>query len=155
MFPNARLDAGCGVSAPLLLSACTRAGSNKLLFRKAFSCGARYVLRLVALLGVLLIITEQYMEPTIANSIVPLAELNWARIFERVLKLSIPTLYGWILIFYSLFHVWLNIVAELTYFGDREFYKVRCSAADPPAELFEHCRRFLAVSVKESRLATP
>lgn len=82
------------------------------------------MLRLVALLGVLLIITEQYMEPTIANSLVPLAELKWARIFERVLKLSIPTLYGWILVFYGLFHVWLNIVAELTHFGDREFYKV-------------------------------
>ena len=64
------------------------------------------------------------MQPTIANSILPLTELKWARIFERVLKLSVPTLYGWIIIFYSLFHVWLNIVAEVTRFGDREFYKV-------------------------------
>ena len=26
--------------------------------------------------------------------------------------------------FYILFHLWLNILAELTHFGDREFYKV-------------------------------
>ena len=73
------------------------------------------------------------MQPTIANSILPLTELKWARIFERVLKLSVPTLYGWIIIFYSLFHVWLNIVAELTRFGDREFYKVplQCSSKAP------------------------
>ena len=37
----------------------------------------RYVLRMVVLLGVLLIITEQYLEPTIANSLVPLRQLNW------------------------------------------------------------------------------
>jgi len=42
-----------------------------------------------------------------------------------LLKLAIPTLYGWLIIFYALFHVWLNILAEFTYFGDREFYKVR------------------------------
>lgn len=85
----------------------------------------RYILRLFAAMGTLLIITEQYMEPTIANSIVPLRELNVAHILERMLKLSIPTLYGWVIIFYALFHVWLNILAEITYFGDREFYKVR------------------------------
>ncbi len=27
--------------------------------------------------------------------------------------------------FYCLFHLWLNILAELTCFGDREFYKVK------------------------------
>lgn len=82
------------------------------------------MLRLVALTGVMLIITEQYLQPTIANSLVPLRELNWPRMIERVLKLSLPTLYGWIIMFYCLFHLWLNILAEITYFGDREFYKV-------------------------------
>jgi len=45
-------------------------------------------------------------------------------IIERLLKLAVPTLYGWLIIFYGLFHVWLNILAEITHFGDREFYKV-------------------------------
>ena len=43
---------------------------------------------------------------------------------ERILKLSIPTLYWWLAMFYTLFDLWLNIVAELLRFGDREFYKV-------------------------------
>ncbi len=51
---------------------------------------------------------------------------------ERLLKLAVPTLYGWLIIFYALFHVWLNILAEITYFGDREFYKVRIPASDSP-----------------------
>lgn len=52
-------------------------------------------------------------------------ELNWVILIERVLKLCIPTLYIWLAMFYTLFHVWLNILAELMRFGDREFYKVR------------------------------
>lgn len=44
---------------------------------------------------------------------------------ERVLKLSVPTLYWWLAMFYTLFDLWLNVVAELLRFGDREFYKVR------------------------------
>ena len=51
-------------------------------------------------------------------------EQKWALIVERVLKLAIPTLYIWLVMFYTLFHVWLNIVAEVLQFGDREFYKV-------------------------------
>jgi hypothetical protein len=52
------------------------------------------------------------------------------RVCERILKLSLPTCYAWLAMFYALFDVWLGIVAECTRFGDREFYKVRaCSAA--------------------------
>jgi diacylglycerol O-acyltransferase-1 len=43
---------------------------------------------------------------------------------ERILKLSIPTLYWWLAMFYTLFDLWLNILAEVLRFGDREFYKV-------------------------------
>lgn len=66
----------------------------------------------------------QYIEPTIRNSVRPMRELNWVVIVERVLKLAIPTLYIWLCMFYTLFHVWLNILAEVLRFGDREFYKV-------------------------------
>ena len=50
--------------------------------------------------------------------------MNWPRVFERVLKLAIPSMYAWLCGFYCLFHLWLNILAELLQFGDREFYKV-------------------------------
>eukprot|EP00887_Chlorella_sp_A99_P006596 scaffold3.g6596.t1 len=93
----------------------------------------RWVLKKLVMLGgalgMMLFILEQYMEPTIDNSLRPLRQMDWLRMLERVLKLSLPTLYFWLAMFYALFDTWLNIVAELTRFGDREFYKAR---AQPP-----------------------
>ncbi len=87
----------------------------------------RWLLRRIAMLsaglGMMLFITEQYIEPTIDNSIKPIQDMDWLVIIERILKLSIPTLYFWLAMFYSLFELWLNILAEVTRFGDREFYK--------------------------------
>ena len=56
----------------------------------------RRVVMLSAGLGMMLFITEQYIEPTIDNSIKPLQDMDWLVIVERVLKLSLPTLYFWI-----------------------------------------------------------
>lgn len=50
-------------------------------------------------------------------------EMDWLRMLERVLKLSIPTIYVWLCIFYCVFHCWLNILGELLRFGDRGFYR--------------------------------
>eukprot|EP00250_Pteridium_aquilinum_P010430 c19381_g1_i1 orf=218-1633(+) len=82
----------------------------------------RQVVKLLICTGLMGFIIEQYVNPTVQNSQHPLKG-NYLYAIERVLKLSIPTLYVWLCIFYSLFHLWLNIIAELTYFGDREFYK--------------------------------
>lgn len=71
-----------------------------------------------------LIVTEQYVTPAIVNSYGAFDELRYLQAIERLLKLSVPTLWGWLVVFYSLFHLLLNIVAELTRFGDREFYRV-------------------------------
>ncbi len=49
--------------------------------------------------------------------------MNWVRLSERLLKLALPNTYCWLVMFYMLFHLWLNILAELVSFGDREFYK--------------------------------
>ena len=40
------------------------------------------------------------------------AQLNWLRMVERILKLSLPSLYAWILGFFLLFHVWLNLLVS-------------------------------------------
>lgn len=40
-------------------------------------------------------------------------------------QLALPNLYIWLVMFYSFFHLWLNILSELLRFGDRRFYKVR------------------------------
>jgi hypothetical protein len=53
----------------------------------------------------------------------PLQKMNIAELGERVIKLSIPNTYVWLLVFYLYFHLWLNLLAELTLFGDRAFYK--------------------------------
>lgn len=82
----------------------------------------RQLVKLVVFTGLMLFIIEQYINPTIRNSQHPLKG-HFLFSVERVLKLSIPTLYVWLCIFYCYFHLWLNIVAEVTMFGDREFYK--------------------------------
>ena len=43
--------------------------------------------------------------------------------FQRVLVLAVPSLYAWITGFYIFFHLYLNIIAEILRFGDREFYR--------------------------------
>jgi len=90
-------------------------------FRKRWL--ARRVLELVAWLSVGMFIVDQYILPSCLNSLHPLQNMDIGHILERVLKLSLPSLYVWLIGFYCLFHLWLNILAEFTYFGDREFYK--------------------------------
>ncbi|PKA56445.1 Diacylglycerol O-acyltransferase 1 [Apostasia shenzhenica] len=72
--------------------------------------------------GVMGFIIEQYINPIVKNSEHPL-QGNFLNAIERVLKLSVPVLYVWLCMFYGFFHLWLNILAELLHFGDREFYK--------------------------------
>lgn len=53
-------------------------------------------------------------------------EYNYLGILERVLKLSVPNLAIWLLLFFMFFHSFLNLTAELCRFGDRQFYKGWC-----------------------------
>ncbi|GAB2218103.1 hypothetical protein Droror1_Dr00001321 [Drosera rotundifolia] len=83
---------------------------------------ARQVVKLLIFTGFMGFIIEQYINPIVKNSKHPLkGDLLYA--MERVLKLSVPNLYVWLCMFYCFFHLWLNILAELLRFGDREFYK--------------------------------
>ncbi|PWA85409.1 diacylglycerol O-acyltransferase 1 [Artemisia annua] len=82
----------------------------------------RQVIKLVIFTGFMGFIIEQYINPIVKNSRHPLkGDILYA--IERVLKLSVPNLYVWLCMFYCFFHLWLNILAELLRFGDREFYK--------------------------------
>ncbi|XP_078432025.1 membrane bound O-acyl transferase (MBOAT) family protein [Wolffia australiana] len=82
----------------------------------------RQTLKLVIFTGLMGFIVEQYINPIVKNSQHPLKG-NFLYAVERVLKLSVPNLYVWLCMFYCFFHLWLNILAELLRFGDREFYK--------------------------------
>ena len=61
--------------------------------------------------------------PTVANSMKFMKNDDYIMMVERVMKLAIPNVYGWILMFYAFFHCWMNFLAELTRFSDRNFYK--------------------------------
>ncbi|XP_034913329.1 diacylglycerol O-acyltransferase 1 isoform X1 [Populus alba] len=78
--------------------------------------------KLIIFTGFMGFIIEQYINPIVKNSQHPFKG-NLLYAIERVLKLSVPNLYVWLCMFYCFFHLWLNILAELLCFGDREFYK--------------------------------
>ncbi|XP_024017148.1 diacylglycerol O-acyltransferase 1 isoform X2 [Morus notabilis] len=82
----------------------------------------RQLIKLIIFTGFMGFIIEQYINPIVKNSEHPLKG-NCLYAIERVLKLSVPNLYVWLCMFYCFFHLWLNILAELLRFGDREFYK--------------------------------
>mmetsp|Transcript_16975 Transcript_16975/g.16846 ORF Transcript_16975/g.16846 Transcript_16975/m.16846 type:complete len:95 (-) Transcript_16975:39-323(-) len=87
----------------------------------------KYTALLLFCLALQLIIMQQYMLPILVNARIMLKESqSWHQsaliLAERILKLAVPNLYCWLLMFFTLFHTWLNILAELTRFGDREFY---------------------------------
>ncbi|KAG8515414.1 Diacylglycerol O-acyltransferase 1, partial [Galemys pyrenaicus] len=90
---------------------------------------------------------QQWVVPTIQNSMQPFKDMDYSRIIERLLKLAvsghgagrdlrarefgdlslplpqIPNHLIWLIFFYWLFHSCLNALAELMQFGDREFYR--------------------------------
>ena len=91
----------------------------------------RYLVEFVFCCILQFILVEQYITPILTNTIRGVNEkiderqdkisVSWF-LLERFLKLTIPILYIWLLMFAELFHCWLNLLAELTRFGDRRFY---------------------------------
>jgi len=80
------------------------------------------VLELLSCLAVMVFLIQRFISPITQQSKTPLENLDFWKLLEVWLKLSIPMLGFWLLMFYALFHLWLNIVAEITCFGDRRFY---------------------------------
>jgi diacylglycerol O-acyltransferase-1 len=75
------------------------------------------------LLSVVIWITSaQYAVPLLRNSLSDISKLNFINILERVLKLSTISLVCWLAGFFALFQSFLNGLAEIMYFADREFY---------------------------------
>lgn len=87
----------------------------------------RFLLRRLAefcfLLGIIIGAVQQWIIPTVNNSVKTLRDMDLARGLERLMKLAIPNHLIWLLSFYAIFHSGLNIVAELLKFGDRTFYR--------------------------------
>jgi len=71
----------------------------------------------------ILAIVEQYIVPLVHSSFRPSQDFDVLVFTERLLKLSVPNLYVWLLGFYVFFHIYLNVLAEITMYGDRLFYR--------------------------------
>ncbi|XP_050308933.1 diacylglycerol O-acyltransferase 1 [Anthonomus grandis grandis] len=71
---------------------------------------------------IILAVIQQWMIPSIKNSLVPFSNMDYTLATERLLKLAIPNHLAWLIMFYILFHSWLNLFGELLQFADRDFY---------------------------------
>ncbi|KAG8624383.1 hypothetical protein KVT40_007450 [Elsinoe batatas] len=76
----------------------------------------------VALSVVIWVASAQYAVPLLQNSLGGISELNITTIVERLMKLSTISLFCWLAGFFALFQSFLNGLAEIMRFGDREFY---------------------------------
>lgn len=66
--------------------------------------------------------SAQYAAPLLRNSLDIMASLELISILERLMKLSTISLVVWLAGFFALFQSFLNALAEVTRFGDRDFY---------------------------------
>ena len=83
---------------------------------------AKRLLELVGLAVFIWLTSAQYAAPVLRNSLDKIASLEWPSIVERIMKLSTISLIIWLAGFFALFHSYLNALAEVLRFGDREFY---------------------------------
>lgn len=81
------------------------------------------LVELIALSQLDIALIQQWIVPTVSNSILPFKQMQFTHMLERLLKLAIPNHVIWLIWFYLFFHSLLNIIAELTRFADREFYR--------------------------------
>lgn len=80
------------------------------------------ILELVFGVNLVLALFQQWMIPSIQNSVEPFSTMDVVRITERLLKLAIPNHLLWLCFFYLSFHSFLNLMGELLHFADRNFY---------------------------------
>ncbi|KAL0274082.1 UNVERIFIED_CONTAM: hypothetical protein PYX00_006598 [Menopon gallinae] len=65
---------------------------------------------------------QQWIIPSVKNSLIPFSNMDIAKATERLLKLAIPNHLVWLIWFYLFFHSFLNLIGELLHFADRHFY---------------------------------
>ncbi|KAM3964685.1 diacylglycerol O-acyltransferase isoform 2-T2 [Aphomia sociella] len=69
-----------------------------------------------------LALLQQWMIPSVTNSIDPFSQMDPIKMTERLLKLAVPNHLIWLCFFYLCFHSFLNLMGELLHFADRNFY---------------------------------
>lgn len=82
--------------------------------------------RLLEIMGSMVLIwfiSTQYANPILESSLGHFEQFNVVKISECLLKLASVSMAIWLLGFFCLFQSFLNLLAELVRFGDREFYQ--------------------------------
>ncbi|CAG0882480.1 unnamed protein product [Cyprideis torosa] len=69
--------------------------------------------------NLLLFLFQQWIIPSVKNSLIPFSEMDVLLMGERLIKLAIPNHLLWLIWFYLFFHSWLNMLAEVVQFADR------------------------------------
>ncbi|XP_053646253.1 diacylglycerol O-acyltransferase 1 [Cherax quadricarinatus] len=90
----------------------------------------RRMLEVIVISNILLAMFQQWIIPSVKNSFKAFSDLDYMRCAERLLKLAIPNHILWLSWFYLCFHSFLNTLAELLYFADRDFYQDWWNAKD-------------------------
>lgn len=82
----------------------------------------RRLLELIFGVNLVLALFQQWMIPSVTNSVETFSTMDLVRITERLLKLAVPNHLLWLCFFYLSFHSFLNLMGELLQFADRKFY---------------------------------
>ncbi|CAB3231036.1 unnamed protein product [Arctia plantaginis] len=80
------------------------------------------LLELIFGVNLVLALFQQWMIPSVKNSVETFSKMDPIRITERLLKLAVPNHLLWLCFFYLTFHSFLNLMGELLQFADRNFY---------------------------------
>ncbi|CAG0898817.1 unnamed protein product [Cyprideis torosa] len=72
--------------------------------------------------NLLFCLIQQWIVPSVKNSLIPFSKMDELKTGERLLKLAIPNHLLWLVWFYLFFHSWLNMLGELLQFADRDYY---------------------------------
>jgi len=90
----------------------------------------RRALEVIIGINLLMALAQQWIIPSVVNSLIPFNKMNLGLAAERMLKLAIPNHLIWLTSAYLLFHSYLNTLAEILQFADRLFYKEWWNAAN-------------------------
>uniref|UniRef100_A0A1B0A4Q7 O-acyltransferase n=1 Tax=Glossina pallidipes TaxID=7398 RepID=A0A1B0A4Q7_GLOPL len=80
------------------------------------------LLEVIIGVNVLMALFQQWIIPSVRNSLIPFSNMEIGLATERLLKLALPNHLVWLCFFYLTFHSLLNAVGELLHFADRNFY---------------------------------
>uniref|UniRef100_T1GR76 diacylglycerol O-acyltransferase n=1 Tax=Megaselia scalaris TaxID=36166 RepID=T1GR76_MEGSC len=79
-------------------------------------------LEVIVGINVMMALFQQWIIPSVKNSLVPFSNMEVTLVVERLLKLAVPNHLLWLCFFYLTFHSLMNLTGELLHFADRNFY---------------------------------